>query len=176
MKSKHRVFLLNIFLTLSIPFSAGAKDMFKEIKPVSPFELSRYLGKWYEIARLPAWFEKDMTHVTATYTLKTNGMVKVENAGTKNGKPKVAIGKAKFANETNVGLLKVAFFLFFYADYKIMELDTAGYRYAMVGSSYDYLWILCREPKLDKEILTALVEKAQKLGFNTSNLYYTPQE
>jgi lipocalin len=150
--------------------------MFKEIKPVSPFDLSRYLGKWYEIARLPAWFEKDMTHVTATYSLKKNGMVRVENAGQKNGKPKTAIGKAKFAGEPTVGHLKVAFFLFFYADYRIIELDTVNYQYAMVGSSLDYLWILCREPKLDNEILTSLVDKAQKMGFNTANLYYTPQE
>jgi lipocalin len=169
-------FLLFILLAVSIPSTAGAKDMFKEIKPVSPFELSRYLGKWYEIARLPAWFERDMTHVTATYTLKKNGRVRVENAGKKNGKPKVAIGKAKFASDANVGYLKVAFFLWFYADYKIIDLDTAGYQYAMVGSSYDYLWILCREPKLDKAILNTLIEKAQKLGFDTGKLYFTPQE
>jgi lipocalin len=165
-----------LLLALSIPFTAGAKDMFKEIKPVSPFDLSRYLGKWYEIARLPAWFEKDMTHVTATYTLKKNGRVKVENAGKKNGKPKVAIGKAKFGSEKTVGYLKVAFFLWFYADYKIIDIDTAEYKYAMVGSSYDYLWILCREPKLSKAILNTLIEKAQKLGFDTNKLYYTPQE
>ena len=150
--------------------------MFKEIKPVSPFELSRYLGTWYEIARLPTWFEKDLTHVTATYTLKKNGMVKVENAGKKNGKPKIAIGKAKFADEKTIGYLRVAFFLWFYADYKIIELDTAEYKYAMVASSFDYLWILCREPKLSKEILSALVEKAQKLGFDTNKLYFTLQE
>jgi lipocalin len=173
MKAKSR-FLLYLLLTFSIP--AGANDTFKEIKPVSPFELSRYLGTWYEIARLPASFEKDLTHVTATYTLKKNGTVKVENAGLKNGKPKIAIGKAKFADEKTVGYLKVAFFLWFYADYKIIDLDTAEYKYAMVASSYDYLWILSREPKLDKNVLTALVEKAQKLGFNTSNLYYTLQE
>lgn len=150
--------------------------MFNDIKPVSPFELSKYLGKWYEIARLPAWFERDMTHVTATYTLKKNGKVRVENAGNRKGKRKVAIGKAKFAKETNAGYLKVAFFWNFYADYKIIELDTVNYRYAMVGSSLDYLWILCREPKLDKGILDSLVDKAQKLGFDTRNLYYTPQE
>jgi lipocalin len=170
-KSLYILFFLFAFSPI-----AGANDMFKEIRPVSPFELSRYLGKWYEIARLPAWFEKDMTHVTATYTLKTNGMVKVENAGKKNGKPKVAIGKAKFGSEKTVGYLKVAFFLFFYADYKIIDIDTAEYKYVMVASSFNYLWILCREPKMDKEILSALVEKAQKLGFNTGNLYYTPQE
>ena len=150
--------------------------MFKEIKPVSRFELSKYLGKWYEIARLPAWFERDMTHVTANYTLKDNGMVRVENAGNKKGKHKVAIGKAKFANEKTVGYLKVAFFLNFYSDYKIIDLDTVNYRYAMVASSYDYLWILCREPKLDKEILSGFVDKAKNLGFDTKNLYFTPQE
>jgi lipocalin len=170
-KSLYILFFLFAFSPI-----AGANDMFKEIKPVSPFDLNRYLGKWYEIARLPAWFEKDMTHVTATYTLKKNGMVRVENAGKKNRKPKVAIGKAKFASEANVGFLKVAFFLWFYADYKIIDLDTAGYQYAMVGSSYDYLWILCRKSKLDQKIFNTLIEKAQKLGFDTSKLYYTPQE
>jgi lipocalin len=173
MKPHFSWYLILVFL---ISFTAGANDMFREIKPVSPFELSRYLGKWYEIARLPAWFEKDMTHVTATYTLKKNGMVRVENAGIKNGTPKIAVGKAKFADKPDAGALKVAFFLWFYADYKIIDLDTAEYRYAMVGSSYDYLWILCREPDLDKAIVNTLVEKAQKLGFNTANLYYTPQE
>lgn len=147
-----------------------------ELQPVTPFDLGRYLGEWYEIARLPTWFEKDMTHVTATYSLKENGGVKVENAGIKNGKPKVAIGKAKVAKEATAGYLKVAFFLSFYADYKIIVLDTANYHYAMVASSDDYLWILCREPVLDKAILDSLVNKAKTLGFDTGKLYYTPQD
>jgi lipocalin len=150
--------------------------MADDLKAVTTFDLSKYLGKWYEIARLPAWFEKDMTHVAATYSLKENGGVRVENAGLKNGKPKTAIGKAKIANEATVGHLKVAFFLWFYADYKILALDTVGYQYAMVASSYEYLWILSRKPLLDQGILETLVGKAREMGFDTSRLYYTPQE
>ena len=145
-------------------------------KPVEQFEIDRYLGKWYEIARLPTWFEKDMTNVTATYSLMKNGKVKVENAGIKNGKQKHAVGKAKIAQSAVIGHLKVAFFLWFYADYIIIDLDKENYTYAMVASSREYLWILCREPKLDATILDSLVNKAEKMGFDIGKLYYTPQE
>jgi lipocalin len=166
------VYCLMISLLL---FPIGVNCMSKELKPVAPFELNKYLGRWYEIARLPNWFEKEMTNVTATYNLKENGKVKVENTGLINGKIKTAIGKAKIAKESNVGFLKVAFFLWFYADYKIISLDSVNYQYAMVASSDKYLWILCRKPELDKAILDSLIEKAQKMGFDTSKLYFTPQ-
>jgi lipocalin len=91
----------------------GAATVSDNLKPVTSFDLKKYLGRWYEVARLPAWFEKGMTNVTATYSLKENGKVKVENAGLKNGKNKVAIGKAKIAGDSSEGYLKVAFFLFF---------------------------------------------------------------
>jgi apolipoprotein D and lipocalin family protein len=145
-----------------------------DLQPVPDFNLKRYLGKWYEIARLPAWFEKGLDSVTATYSLKDNGMVKVENAGVKNGKKKQAVGKAKFAVDTSVGYLRVSFFWFFYADYVVIALDD-DYRYAMVASSHKYLWILCREPKLDQAVVHDLVEKAKTLGFDVAKLYYTPQ-
>jgi apolipoprotein D and lipocalin family protein len=164
-----------IWHLLLIICAFGVPCMSNDLKPVSPFILNSYLGKWYEIARLPAWFEKDMTHVTATYTLNKNGMVKVENAGLKNGKPTKAIGKATFAGDTNAGRLKVAFFLSFYADYVVLNLDSKNYQYAMVASSYKYLWILSRKPTLDKSIVDALLEKAKKTGFNTNALYFTPQ-
>ena len=145
-----------------------------KIKPVSNFDLNRYLGKWYEIARLPTWFEKELTNVTATYSLNKNGMVKVQNEGYKNGKLKKAIGKAKITKDKNIGYLKVSFFGPFYADYKIIYLDT-NYQYAMVASSNKYLWILSREPKMNEDLLRELVEKTNKLGFNISRLFYTPQ-
>jgi lipocalin len=147
-----------------------------QFDPVAAFDLSKYLGTWYEIARLPAWFERDMTNVTATYSLKPNGQVKVVNAGLRKGKAKRAIGRAKPAGDPRVGHLKVAFFLWFYADYVVIDLDSVNYQYAMVASSREYLWILCRQPKLDKGILDALVDKARNLGFDTGKLYYTPQE
>jgi lipocalin len=175
MKNVKRSIVLLCMLLTQMSVIAGANTMKADLKPVTLFDLKKYLGRWYEVARLPAWFEKGMTNVTATYSLKGNGKVKVENAGLKNGKNKVAIGKAKIAGDSSQGYLKVAFFLSFYADYIIIDLDTANYQWAMVASSYDYLWILSREPVLDKAILDNLVEKAKKMGFDTTKLYYTPQ-
>jgi apolipoprotein D and lipocalin family protein len=149
-----------------------------ELVPVSGFNLERYLGKWYEIARLPASFEKDLVNVTATYALRPDGKVKVINEGyknTKDGKHKKAEGKAKFAKTPDIGHLKVSFFGPFYADYMVIVLDP-DYQYAMVCSGHKYLWILARDPKLGKEILDDLVAKARDLGFKTDRLIYTPQD
>jgi len=154
-------------------FSAPPK-----LEPVSGFDLNRYLGKWYEIARLPTWFERDLVNVTATYSLRSDGKVKVVNEGykrTRSGKHKVAVGKAKFAKSPDKGYLKVSFFGPFYADYIIVELDPE-YQYAIVASSRKYLWILSREPKMDSTVLDKLVKRAQELGFDTSRLYFTPQD
>jgi apolipoprotein D and lipocalin family protein len=154
-------------------FSAPLK-----LEPVSGFDLNRYLGKWYEIARLPNSFEKELVNVTATYSFRDDGKVKVINEGyrkTKNGKHSVSVGKAKFAKGSDKGYLRVSFFWIFYGDYIIVELDPE-YRYAMVASSHKYLWILSREPKIDNTILDRLVNRAQELGFDTGKLYFTPQE
>lgn len=148
----------------------------QKMEPVLNFDLNKYLGKWYEIARLPASFEKNLIEVTATYSIMKNGKVKVENAGINNktSKAKKAIGKAKIAKTQDIGYLKVSFFGPFYADYIILELDS-DYQYAMVASSKKYLWILSRTPKLDKEIMDKLIEKARSLGFEIDKLYFTPQ-
>jgi len=147
--------------------------------PVSGFNLERYLGTWYEIARMPSWFEKDLVRVTATYSLRPDGKVDVLNAGYKpgiEGKKKSAHGKAKFAGDTFAGHLRVSFFGPFYADYIIVELDSS-YRYALVtGDSYKYLWILSRTPQLDSASVNHLLEKAKTLGFDLSKLYMVPQE
>ncbi|HUI92331.1 MAG TPA: lipocalin family protein [Chitinivibrionales bacterium] len=147
------------------------------MEPVTNFDLNRYLGKWYELARLPASFEKNLTSVTATYSLKKNGKVKVQNEGTdsKSLKRKTAIGKAKIAQSKDIGYLKVSFFGPFYADYIVLELDKE-YQYAMVASSMKYLWILSRKPELEKEIMDKLIQKAKNLGFQIENLYFTPQK
>ena len=145
---------------------------------VSGFDVNRYLGKWYEIARLPNWFEKGLVNVTATYSLREDGMVRVVNEGykeTKDGKHAVATGKAKFAASPDRGHLKVSFFWFFYADYIIFALDP-DYKWALVGSSYKYLWILSREPQMEKAVLDGLIMKAKEMGFDTDKLYFTPHE
>ncbi len=148
--------------------------------PVKGFELEKYLGTWYEIARFPHSFEKNLTGVTATYSLKNDGKVKVVNAGyrnTLNGKYQKAVGKAKFAGEKNVGHLKVSFFLFFYGDYYIMELDKEHYQWALVGgSNANYLWILAREPVLDEQTYENLINSAKKRGYDLSELERVPQK
>jgi apolipoprotein D and lipocalin family protein len=144
--------------------------------PVTGFELERYLGTWYEIARLPNWFEKGLTHVTATYSLRDDGKVKVVNKGYRDGEQKVAEGKAKFAGSPEIGYLRVSFFWIFYSDYIIVELDSE-YRYALVvGSGTDLLWILSRTPELEQEIVERLLNRAGELGIDTDQVYFTPQE
>jgi apolipoprotein D and lipocalin family protein len=152
----------------------------KEIsmEPVQDFEIDKYLGQWYEIARLPNWFEKDLINVTATYEFLNNGKVKVINKGYNTRKKRYSevTGKARFAGAKNIGYLKVSFFWPFYADYKIIELDRDGYGYALVASSSKYLWILSKSPQLDEKTTDMLVKRAESLGFDVGKLYFTPQE
>jgi apolipoprotein D and lipocalin family protein len=173
---KNSLLVAIISMTFSIqPVSANPK-----FTPVSGFELSKYLGVWYEIARMPVSFERDLVAVTATYGLQKNGTVSVLNQGHKNivqGKLKKARGKAKFAGNTDVGHLKVSFFWPFYADYIIVALDQKDYQYAMVvNEGFKYLWILSRTPRLDASILNGLLDKAKALGFDVQKLLIVPQE
>lgn len=145
---------------------------------VRPFDLTRYLGKWYEIARFDVSFEKGLDYVTAEYSLKPDGMVKVLNSGTNaKGVREEAVGKAKIPDANNPSHLKVSFFWIFYADYLILDLDEENYSYSLVGSKSDkYLWILARTPSLPKETLDKIIKKAQDLGYDTSKLYFTKQQ
>ncbi len=145
----------------------------KGLVPVSGFEVKRYLGTWHEIARLDHSFERGLTGVTAEYSLREDGGVKVMNRGYKAsaGKWKEAEGRAYFTGEKSVGQLKVSFFRPFYGGYNIIELDREAYSYALVaGPSKSYLWILARKPELSPEILQPLVGRAKELGFDTDKL------
>ena len=146
---------------------------------VKALDLNRYLGKWYEIARFPHSFEKNLVGVTATYRLKADGMIEVLNEGFKNtleGEHSKAIGKAKIPNKLESGKLKVSFFWIFYADYFVLELDEENYQYAMIGSSSDkYFWILCRTPQMDESVYNMLLDKARKRGYHLEKLYKVPQ-
>ena len=169
-----------MFLILFITFTLTITNTLMAQKPFTRnFELNRYLGTWYEIARFPHSFEKGLVGVTATYSLRDDGMVRVENAGFKNtldGARSVAVGKAKFAGKKDEGHLKVSFFLFFYADYFIMDLDPE-YKWALIGSSSDkYLWILSRTPQMDEVTYNRLLDKARGLGYDLSQLYKVPQK
>ncbi len=146
---------------------------------VSGVDLNRYLGKWYEIARFNHSFEKGLVGVTATYSLRPDGKIKVLNEGYKNllsGKHKTAIGKAMIPDPRDLSKLKVSFFLNFYADYLIMELDQVNYQYAMIGSNSDnFIWILCRTPQMPESTYNMLIEKAKKRGYSVGNLIRVAQ-
>jgi lipocalin len=138
-----------------------------------PFQLEKYLGTWYEIARYDHPFERGLQGVTATYSLKPDGKINVLNEGYKNsldGKYKKAVGKAKLFNPETPRNLLVSFFWIFYAPYNILELDT-DYQLALVGSnSSDYLWILSRTPQLDEKTYQMILDKAKARGYDTSKL------
>lgn len=145
---------------------------------VKPFDQNRYLGTWYEIARMDFKFEKGLDHVTATYTLNSDGTIRVDNKGysVKDRKWKESIGKAKPAGEAPEGRLKVSFFGPFYAGYNVIAIDP-DYRYALVaGNNLHYLWILSREKSIPEEIKKDYLEKAKKLGYDTSQLVWTRQD
>jgi len=149
----------------------------EDIPAVSPVDLPRYAGTWYEIARFDHSFERNLTHVTATYTLNDNGTVTVLNQGKKEGKASVAKGKARLAGKNTPGILKVRFFGPFGGLYKIIALDTAGYQYSMITSgTRNYLWILSRTPRMDEAIYQSLLERAKGFGFDLSGLIRVPQD
>lgn len=142
------------------------------IPAVRPFDAERYLGTWYEIARLPHSFERDMTRVTAVYTAHRDGGIDVLNSGWRDGEHRTARGRARFRGDSNVGELEVSFFGPFYGQYRIIAL-APDYSSAMVTSSTcDYLWILARESTLPPELFRQYKEQAAKLGFNVAALEY----
>ncbi|MBN2069710.1 MAG: lipocalin family protein [Opitutales bacterium] len=147
----------------------------ENVTPVEPFVLQRYLGTWYEIARLDHSFERGLDSVTATYSLRDDGDVRVLNRGysAKDKAWEDAEGRARFVESPDKGFLKVSFFGPFYGSYVIMELDQEHYRYALVcGPNTSYLWILSRTPELEQAIVERLISKAQALGFDTDQLIF----
>ena len=143
---------------------------------VKQLDLKRFMGKWYEIARYDHRFEKGMTHVTAEYSMLPDGKIKVVNRGIKDRKSKEITGKAKQPDPIKYpGRLEVSFFLWFYSDYYIFELDK-DYQYAIIGSSSDkYLWILSRRPQLPETTLKRLLPNIQPRGYDLSKLVYVTQ-
>ena len=140
---------------------------------IETLDVARFMGKWYEIARYDHRFEKDMTNVSATYTLLDNGRIEVLNAGYKNGEYKEIKGKAKQPNPDDPGKLKVSFFLWFYSDYYILDI-APDYSHVIIGSSTDkYLWIMSREPVLPDNILSELIEKIHQRGYDTDRLVFS---
>jgi len=173
----HRIFsLVAIALTLFLTACTGIPE---KVEPVKNFELKRYLGTWYEIARLDHSFERGLTDVTASYSMRDDGGVKVINRGydpdAKNWKE--AEGKGYFVEDPQTGYLKVSFFGPFYGSYVIADLDKENYQYALVtGPDTSYMWILSRKPYLELATTQWLEEKARFLGFDTESLIWVNQD
>jgi apolipoprotein D and lipocalin family protein len=168
--------ILTVFSSLLL---AGCTGVPSGVRVVESFDLQRYQGTWYEIARLDHRFERGLTHVSATYTPRSGGGVAVKNRGydSARGRWKSIEGRAYFVDEADKGRLKVTFFRPFYAAYNVIALDREAYSYAMVcGPNRDYLWILARERALPAPVLDDLVTQAQRLGFPTADLISVPQD
>jgi len=142
------------------------------LQPVTGFDLNRYLGKWYEIARLDHSFERGLQNVSAEYTLKPDGDVTVLNRGynTQEKRWEEEEGNAKFVGDPHVGSLKVSFFGPFYGGYHVLALDR-DYKYAMLtGPSRKYLWILSRDETLPEDVLQGLLHQAKVWGFDSDKI------
>ena len=168
-----RSVFLALIITLTLAACSTAPP--EGIRPVTSFDLNRYLGQWYEIARLDHVFERGMSDISANYQLQDDGSVKVINRGynTQRQVWKEAIGRALFVGDSDTASLKVSFFGPFYGGYHVIALDQQSYRWSMVsGPDRDYLWILSREKTLPAEVREQLVSQAQALGFATDKLIW----
>lgn len=175
MKSRNIIALITV--TISMTFAA-CQSIPKGMSAVKPFEQAKYLGKWYEIARLDYKWERNLDNVTATYSLKENGDIKVDNKGFnyKKNKWEQSIGKAKAAGEPNEGMLKVSFFGPFYSGYNVIAIDP-DYKYSLVaGKNTDYLWILSRDKTIPEDIKQDYLAKAKALGYKTEELVWVKHD
>jgi len=168
--NKYLPFILFIFL-----FTQTNCQKIKEmdIKTINTVEINKYLGKWYEIARMPFKFEDGLMNTTATYSLRKDGKIEVLNEGyegSPNGKYHKAVGKAWIPNTAEKGKLKVSFFWPFSANYWIVALDEKDYQYALVISSSKYAWILCRKPWIEPQLYDSLKKVAGQNGVDFSKM------
>ena len=175
--SATRSAILALFFTLTLAACATAPP--EGLRPVTSFDINRYLGQWYEIARLDHSFERGMSDVSATYQLQEDGSVKVINRGydTQRQAWKEAIGRALFIGDSSNASLKVSFFGPFYGGYHVIALDQQNYRWSLVaGPDRDYLWILARDKTLPTEVREQLLSQARALGFATDKLIWVDQK
>ncbi len=164
-----------IFPFLSGLFIFSCSGIPDGITPVKNFNVERYMGKWYEIARLDHSFERGLARVSAEYSLQKDGSIRVINRGYNPEKNKwsIAEGRAIAVKSPDIGMLKVSFFGPFYGGYNIIILDDVNYSYSVVcGSGKSYLWILAREPSIDENLKKELVGRAREMGFETGKLIF----
>lgn len=167
------------FFILPALFLSGCAGTPVKAVPVTGFEADKYLGTWYEIARLDNSFERGLSAVTATYSKRDDDGIKVVNRGCNvaKGKWKEATGKAYFTEDETIGKLKVSFFGPFYGDYIIFDLDTPGYDHAYVsGGSTKYLWLLARTPQISEARKADFIQKSKALGYETDTLVWVEHD
>lgn len=153
---------------------AGCTGLPEGVTPVGDFRLADYLGRWYEIARLDHAFERGLTRVSAEYSLRDDGTIRVVNRGysPQAGAWKEAEGVARFARGADEGYLEVSFFGPFYSAYVVFEIDT-GYQYAFVTShDKSYLWLLARTPEVAPAVIERFLERSRTLGYETDKLVF----
>ena len=168
-----------LVLSLALALAACSTAPPEGLRPVTSFDLNRYLGQWYEIARLDHSFERGLSDVNATYQLEEDGSVKVVNRGydTQRGVWKEAVGRALFTGDRSTASLKVSFFGPFYGGYHVLALDQESYRWALVaGPNREYLWILARDKTLPAEVRESLLAQARAFGFATDRLIWVEQQ
>ncbi|MDT8319560.1 MAG: lipocalin family protein [Xanthomonadales bacterium] len=168
-------YALLLFMVMAI---SGCVGLPQGIGPVGNFELDRYLGKWYEIARLDHSFERGLQRVTAEYSLREDGGVRVINRGfaVEEGEWEQAEGRAYFVRSPDEGYLKVSFFGPFFGSYVVFELDD-NYDYAFIsGPDRSYLWLLARSPEIGETVGERFVQRAGELGFATGELIFVEHD
>jgi apolipoprotein D and lipocalin family protein len=166
------------WLLLLVGLLGGCTGLPEGVEPVGSFEPDRYLGTWYEIARLDHSFERGLTRVTAQYAARDDGGIEVVNRGydAAMGEWEEARGRAYFVRDRDEGYLKVSFFGPFYGAYVVFGLDRAGYAYSYVsGPNRKYLWLLARQPTVEQAVIDGFVERARGLGYPVDELIFVEQ-
>ncbi|MFO7754606.1 MAG: lipocalin family protein [Bacteroidales bacterium] len=173
MKTKMTIRNLLTLLTITLMINSCA-TIPKGATAVSPFDIEKYTGKWYEIARFDFRFERNLNNTTAEYSPNDDGSIRVVNRGYNyvTDEWKEATGKAKFRGDKDIAKLKVSFFGPFYAPYNVIALDS-DYRYALVaGKNLKYMWILARTTTIPEDVKQEYLEIAEDIGYDISDLIW----
>lgn len=169
--------LAAVFVGTQLALSGCAVSVPRGVDPVSHFDINRYLGTWYELARIDHHFEKNLIQVAARYQLNADGSISVLNRGFDARKQewREAEGKAQFLGPSNVAALKVSFFGPFYGGYNVVSLDDEYQTSLVIGGSLDYFWLLSRQKSIPEEQLHLLLLKAKSFGVDLSRVIRVPQ-
>jgi len=175
--------VLKVLLSLSVPalsiiLLTGCLSSPEGVEAIDGFDKQRYLGRWYEVARLDHSFERGLSNVTADYSIREDGGIRVINRGysAEESAWQEAEGRAYFMEDEQRGHLKVSFFGPFYGSYIIFDMDKLDYQYAFVaGNSTDYLWLLARTPTIKPELREHFIERVGELGFSPGGLIFVDQ-